>query len=603
MIRTAAKPSKLDQQRALLGAVPKPVTQAVEEVMSGLPALVKAAADKLAGATTAAQVLDAKDTAGLAYDASKRAARVMKAKGAHDQVVAAAHRAQADALEIEAAAKRRLADEYDAGQAGGEIAKAGGDRTSKIPNGKNAPATAAEAGVTSKEIHDARAIRDVIASNPTAVREALDDILAKGDEPTRAALKRAIAPATTAIRADQTAAKKARRTERETILAEKIKALPDEKFGVIVADPEWRFEPYSRETGMDRAADNHYPTSDLDVIKARPVASIAAPDCVLFLWATAPMMPQALDVMAAWGFDYVTQAVWVKQRTGEGRGSGYWFTGEHEILLVGTRGKVVAPAPGMQFPSVIYAPVGEHSAKPVEALEIVEAYFPNLPKIELNRRGPARVGWSAWGQEAESQAKPSEDNGTTAKDHDEVGTGVTGEGSRQRQRRRDGGERPAQNFGRSTGAIGEATISDGSQGQDVDVGARLATATPEKVEDGEKDCNVPDPSSDGGPIPGTAGSIAPCTDSTSDDDAFSEVKGTARPENAAGVEPSSSESNSNPPQPSTLPAEADKPEPVAAGSGAPITNPHCRKPDTCKWANSSASCSPCANAAMKARAA
>lgn len=67
------------------------------------------------------------------------------------------------------------------------------------------------------------------------------------------------------------------------------------------------------------------------------------------------------------------------------------------------------------------------------------------------------------------------------------------------------------NFDRSTGAIVGATTVDGGQGQDVDVGARPATATPEKVEDGEKDCNVPDPSSDGGPIPGTAGSIAPCT--------------------------------------------------------------------------------------------
>ena len=77
-----------------------------------------------------------------------------------------------------------------------------------------------------------------------------------------------------------------------------------EIFGVIYADPPWRFEPYTRDTGMDRAADNHYPTMTLDEIKALDVPSIAAEDCVLFLWATAPMLPQALEVMTAWGFTY-----------------------------------------------------------------------------------------------------------------------------------------------------------------------------------------------------------------------------------------------------------------------------------------------------------
>jgi hypothetical protein len=104
--------------------------------------------------------------------------------------------------------------------------------------------------------------------------------------------------------ADTTEAKKERRAARERELANKQLALPTRKYGVIVADPEWRFEPYSRETGMDRAADNHYPTSALEVIKSRDVASIAADDCVLFLWATAPMLPQALSVMDAWGFEY-----------------------------------------------------------------------------------------------------------------------------------------------------------------------------------------------------------------------------------------------------------------------------------------------------------
>jgi len=74
-----------------------------------------------------------------------------------------------------------------------------------------------------------------------------------------------------------------RRARREIELATKQTALPAKRYGVIVADPQWRFEPYSRETGMDRAADNHYPTSATDIIAARDVQSISADDCVLFL--------------------------------------------------------------------------------------------------------------------------------------------------------------------------------------------------------------------------------------------------------------------------------------------------------------------------------
>jgi N6-adenosine-specific RNA methylase IME4/uncharacterized ParB-like nuclease family protein len=197
----------------------------------------------------------------------------------------------------------------------------------------------------------------------------------------------------------KTRAKQIKRTEREQDLGAKQKALPDKKYGVIYADPEWRFEPWSRETGMDRAADNHYPTSVTEVIAARPVETIAADDCVLFLWATAPMMPQAVLVMGAWGFDYKSQIVWRKVRPGDGRGTGYWFINEHELLLVGTRGNVPAPAMGTQWPSVIDAPVGEHSEKPEILAQMIEEYFPNLPKIELNRRGPPRPGWDAWGYE------------------------------------------------------------------------------------------------------------------------------------------------------------------------------------------------------------
>jgi N6-adenosine-specific RNA methylase IME4 len=195
--------------------------------------------------------------------------------------------------------------------------------------------------------------------------------------------------------------KKRRRAKRERELAKYQRALPDRRYGVIYADPEWRFEPWSRVTGMDRAADNHYPTSVLDTIKARNVPAIAARDCVLFLWATVPMLPHALAVMAWWGFEYRSHFVWSKNRIG----TGFWNRNKHELLLVGVRGNIPAPAHGTQWPSVIDAPRGTHSAKPEIFLELIEDYFPTLPKIELNRRGAPRPGWDAWGNEVAEAAE------------------------------------------------------------------------------------------------------------------------------------------------------------------------------------------------------
>jgi N6-adenosine-specific RNA methylase IME4 len=189
-----------------------------------------------------------------------------------------------------------------------------------------------------------------------------------------------------------TAEKRDRRAERERELAIKQAAMPKQQFGVIYADPPWRFEPYSRDTGMDRAADNHYPTMTLAEIKAMQIP--AAEDAVLFLWATVPMLLEALDVMAAWGFAYKSHFVWVKNRAG----TGYWNRNRHELLLIGTRGDIPAPAPGQQYSSVIDASVGTHSAKPFHFVEIIEDLFPTLPRIELFAR-ETRLGWEAWGNE------------------------------------------------------------------------------------------------------------------------------------------------------------------------------------------------------------
>lgn len=170
-----------------------------------LPAMIDRATAILSGARTAAEVLEAREVAGLAYDMAKRAARLTRAKAAHDDLIAAAHRAQADALEIEAAAKRRLADEYDAAQARGEVAGHGGGRNFKVkdhnletdPGSQNpigdssAIATLADLGLRRDQIHDARLIRDAEVAEPGIVRRTLDERLDRGEEPTRSAVRRA----------------------------------------------------------------------------------------------------------------------------------------------------------------------------------------------------------------------------------------------------------------------------------------------------------------------------------------------------------------------------------------------------------------------------
>lgn len=163
-----------------------------ESIGNTLPGMVHAAAQKLAAAADAAEVLDARDAARLTYTTAQMAGRIAKAKGAHDTLVAAAHRAQADALDIEAAAKRRLADEYDAGQERGEVATKG--KRVNVPD-RNIKATAAEIGITRKEVHEARRVRNAEQAQPGVVREALDKALDEGKEPSRAVVNEAVAKA------------------------------------------------------------------------------------------------------------------------------------------------------------------------------------------------------------------------------------------------------------------------------------------------------------------------------------------------------------------------------------------------------------------------
>jgi N6-adenosine-specific RNA methylase IME4 len=208
-------------------------------------------------------------------------------------------------------------------------------------------------------------------------------------------------------RREQQALKKQRRDERERTLTAKILALPTQQCGVLVEDFEWDSETWS-DAGKDRHASNHYLTSSdahtAEEIVARTTERFlcAADDCVLFMWTTQVHLRIAILVMMLRGFQYKSTTIWDKDKTG----TGHWFINKHEQLLVGVRGKVPCPAPGTQWPSVIKAPRGRHSEKPELFLEMIEQYFPNLPKIELNRRGPPRPGWDAWGNEVAEVAEP-----------------------------------------------------------------------------------------------------------------------------------------------------------------------------------------------------
>jgi len=132
-----------------------------------------------------------------------------------------------------------------------------------------------------------------------------------------------------------------------------------------------------------------------DTICALPINELATDAAALFLWTTAPHLPEALHVITAWGFEYKTHAVWVKDWIG----LGYFVRNQHELLLVATRGDMPCPLPANRPPSVVTAPRREHSRKPDEAYELIERMYPELPKVELFARS-RRLGWDAWGNEA-----------------------------------------------------------------------------------------------------------------------------------------------------------------------------------------------------------
>lgn len=175
-------------------------------------------------------------------------------------------------------------------------------------------------------------------------------------------------------------------------------------FGAILCDPPWYFKNYSTK-GEEKNPVSHYKCMDLEDIKRLPVGHLADKDCGLVMWATAPMLPQALDTMAAWGFRFVTAGAWAKEsKTGEkiAFGTGYVLRSAAEFFLVGTNGK--PPIGSASVRNLIWSPVREHSRKPEEQYPMVEALWRG-PYLEIFAR-QQRPGWSCWGNQTEKFTAP-----------------------------------------------------------------------------------------------------------------------------------------------------------------------------------------------------
>lgn len=176
-------------------------------------------------------------------------------------------------------------------------------------------------------------------------------------------------------------------------------------FPVIYADPPWAYS----DRNCNGAAEQHYRTMSLDEIKALPVADLAAPDAVLFMWGTYPLIADMLELGAAWDFRYKSIGFqWVKRYAPSGKpffGLGRWTRGNTEGCFIFTRGKPhrvsAAVSQLIETTEILDAPIGRHSAKPAIVRERITQLMGDLASVELFAREPA-VGWECFGNEVGS---------------------------------------------------------------------------------------------------------------------------------------------------------------------------------------------------------
>lgn len=175
------------------------------------------------------------------------------------------------------------------------------------------------------------------------------------------------------------------------------------EFATILADPPWRFTNRTGKMAPEHRRLSRYGTMDLEEICALPIEEATAPTAHLYLWVPNALLPEGIKVMEAWGFSYKTNIVWHKIRKdggSDGRGVGFYFRNVTELILFGVKGKNARTlAPGRRQVNLIATQKREHSRKPDELYDVIEACSPG-PYMELFARG-TRPGWTAWGNQAD----------------------------------------------------------------------------------------------------------------------------------------------------------------------------------------------------------
>lgn len=178
-------------------------------------------------------------------------------------------------------------------------------------------------------------------------------------------------------------------------------------FSTILADPPWRFTNRTGKVAPEHRRLDRYSTMSLEAIKNLPVADVASKNAHLYLWVPNALLPEGLDVMAAWGFRYVSNVVWAKRRKDggpDGRGVGFYFRNVTELLLFGVKGSLRTLSPARSQVNMIETRKREHSRKPDEQYELISRCSPG-PYLELFARHP-QSGWTSWGDEAAEDQDP-----------------------------------------------------------------------------------------------------------------------------------------------------------------------------------------------------
>lgn len=172
------------------------------------------------------------------------------------------------------------------------------------------------------------------------------------------------------------------------------------RFATILADPPWQFQNRTGKMAPEHRRLLRYPTMELEEILELPVSRLAASTSHLYLWVPNALLPEGLRVMEAWGFTYKSNLVWYKVRKDggpDGRGVGFYFRNVTELILFGVRGSMRTLPPGRTQVNLLSTRKREHSRKPDELYEIIEACSPG-PYLELFARFP-QPGWQQWGNE------------------------------------------------------------------------------------------------------------------------------------------------------------------------------------------------------------